>query len=332
MAMRLWRLSMCTLLAVVFLGASPAPAQDEAEKQKSHAELQALRLQRQAEIQALNEQILNAQRELEKLNAALEQQLADSKAHIAELMARREQLEAQRALKVARARYSPAEVQVRLAPAAQYRIGVVVNNKEGAKPGIAVANVLEDSPAAKADIRPGDYIQSINNIQLRDYDALASLVQAAGEQLLTLVIVRQEKPNEFYSIVKRLTPEKAPAAGGGLPPVANEATQALRLLTKARVPGINLFPSSDEVRKAKEEMDPKAFATWVQEQIGPGVDVRLGEDGVVIYLLKPQPDKSFKYYMRGPQTDDADPLKRIEERLQRLEEMVQKLVESKKDE
>lgn len=63
--------------------------------------------------------------------------------------------------------------------------------------GIYITQVTENSPAATKDIRPGDILLQIDNVQITDMDILESQLSAfTKEQNVTLVIYRNG--DQFY--------------------------------------------------------------------------------------------------------------------------------------
>ncbi len=65
-----------------------------------------------------------------------------------------------------------------------YRIGVgCKKNEDGdATPGLEIESVFEDSPAAKAGIKVGDRLLSVDNQAIDSLDDIVSAVQSAGEE------------------------------------------------------------------------------------------------------------------------------------------------------
>jgi serine protease Do len=63
----------------------------------------------------------------------------------------------------------------------------------GAKEGVLVAAVTDDSPAAHAGIRAGDVITSVNGNPVRSREDLVREVSSAGEDEVTIGIVRDKK-------------------------------------------------------------------------------------------------------------------------------------------
>ncbi len=72
--------------------------------------------------------------------------------------------------------------------------------------------VREDGPAWAAGLRPGDRILRVDNEPVRDFAALARLVRAAGDRLLTLLVV---SPGDREPRLIRVQPRPLPATEAG---------------------------------------------------------------------------------------------------------------------
>lgn len=86
--------------------------------------------------------------------------------------------------------------------------------------GVVVNRILEDTPAARAGLRPGDVITSINNQSIPAAESVAELVSAyeVGTRLMV-------------SFVRQGRERTVPVALGALPPVANQAGSASRTMS-----------------------------------------------------------------------------------------------------
>jgi len=109
-----------------------------------------------------------------------------------------------------------------LAPG-QGRLGIGVEDLTGqlasyfgTKDGILVRSVDDGSPAAKAGVKAGDVITSINGDAVKDVDALlARLGKMEDGAEVTIGLVRDHKPLTLKAtIAPRATPRRVPGRGG----------------------------------------------------------------------------------------------------------------------
>lgn len=91
--------------------------------------------------------------------------------------------------------------------------------------GALVNQVLEDSPAAKAGLVPGDIITGFNGAPINDSSDLPPLVGALmpGTKA-TITVIRDGKPKDLNVTLTELSEESASA--GGLPAVPGKPAQA----------------------------------------------------------------------------------------------------------
>jgi hypothetical protein len=82
-----------------------------------------------------------------------------------------------------------------------YRVGIGCKAKDEAdsQPGLEVETVFEDTPAAKAGVRPGDRLIRIDAQSIQTHDDIVSAVQKAGEEHRTVKIevMRGEESTEY---------------------------------------------------------------------------------------------------------------------------------------
>jgi serine protease Do len=77
----------------------------------------------------------------------------------------------------------------------------------GAKDGgVLVTSVTEGSPAAKAGLKAGDVITSVNGDRVRDYDTLASELRGIENADVTLGIVRDRKESTVKATLEDSSP------------------------------------------------------------------------------------------------------------------------------
>lgn len=69
------------------------------------------------------------------------------------------------------------------------------------KGGVLVAQVAPNGPAAKARIRPGDIILTVNNIPVKTPDDLAKVMQAVKDgQAISMLVTRRGEPQRYLAI------------------------------------------------------------------------------------------------------------------------------------
>src|SRR5581483_9037772 len=85
--------------------------------------------------------------------------------------------------------------------------------------GLVIAEVLPDSPAAKAGLQKFDVVTKFNDQQLVDASQFSTLVRGAGKDAdATLTILRQAKEQTVpVKIGERMAPQRMPSPGGGEP-------------------------------------------------------------------------------------------------------------------
>lgn len=101
-----------------------------------------------------------------------------------------------------------AKVDVAPAKPSEYWIGVVLAAPdEGDQPGIRVADVMPDGPAAKAGIRPGDRLTKAGGKPIKAVADLIRAIDAAKGKPLGLELVREGKTQKL-----EVTPQKRPVS------------------------------------------------------------------------------------------------------------------------
>jgi S1-C subfamily serine protease len=84
--------------------------------------------------------------------------------------------------------------------------------------GVLVSQVTEDSAAAKAGVKPGDVITSINGVVIKSNTELRNAIglSRVGE-MLDVALIRDRKPLHVTAIIVDLPPTTAAAAKKGSP-------------------------------------------------------------------------------------------------------------------
>jgi serine protease Do len=72
--------------------------------------------------------------------------------------------------------------------------------------GVLVSSVTEDSPAAKAGLKAGDVITSVNGDRVRDYEGLINELNSAQANEVTLGIVRDKKESTVKATLEDARP------------------------------------------------------------------------------------------------------------------------------
>jgi serine protease Do len=96
------------------------------------------------------------------------------------------------------------------------RLGVTVNELTdqlaayfGAKSGLLVTSVADGSAAARAGVKAGDVITSINGQQVRSREDLLSAVRESSEEEVTLGIVRDKKEQSLRVKIEPRRPSRS---------------------------------------------------------------------------------------------------------------------------
>ncbi|MCA1585612.1 MAG: PDZ domain-containing protein [Acidobacteria bacterium] len=76
--------------------------------------------------------------------------------------------------------------------------------------GVLVTDVPESSAAAKAGLKAGDVITSVNGAPVRDYGALARELQASKASKVTVGVLRDRKAMTFEATVENDRPSRRP--------------------------------------------------------------------------------------------------------------------------
>jgi serine protease Do len=71
--------------------------------------------------------------------------------------------------------------------------------------GVVVSNVVPESPAAKAGIRPGDVIRQVNQKPVKDVEDFTGKIEKAKEQETILLLIQRGENTLFAAI----TPAKS---------------------------------------------------------------------------------------------------------------------------
>jgi hypothetical protein len=98
------------------------------------------------------------------------------------------------------------KVDVRVAEPSEYWIGVVLAAPaEDEQPGIKVADVMPDGPAAKAGIRAGDRLTKAGGKPIKEVGDLIGAIDAAKGKPVGIELVRDGEPQKL-----QVTPQKRP--------------------------------------------------------------------------------------------------------------------------
>ena len=96
--------------------------------------------------------------------------------------------------------------------------------------GALVADVLEDSPAAKAKLQRGDVIVTFNGVPVKDPSHLRSMVaETQPDTTSTLTVLRDKDKKEFKVAITELPKDLAKASQGG--PESSKGEHALAGIT-----------------------------------------------------------------------------------------------------
>jgi serine protease Do len=147
-------------------------------------------------------------------------------------------------------------VAVPLTPAARQRLGVTADR------GVAASDVMPDSPAARAGLRRGDVITTVDGQAVADPAALRQAIHQAGpNKEITLAVVRG---TEMMEVRARL--DELPVDGITLPLVPFQPPAGLG----ARPP-MSGFPSADKVGELERRVNElERRVRELEQKRGPG--------------------------------------------------------------
>lgn len=146
-------------------------------------------------------------------------------------------------------------------------LGLPRGSRDG---GALVVNVTPESPAAKAGLRQGDVIRSVDGKKVTEFKDLARLVAAAGPNARSRLVVWREGREQTVAVALGRMPEDQTAANENAPRERSEASAARTL-------GASLAPVTREARQ-RFGLEENAKGALV-------VDVRRGTPGAEAGLM-----------------------------------------------
>jgi len=126
--------------------------------------------------------------------------------------------------------------------------------------GVPIADVMADSPAAKAGLRRGDIIQSVNGLPTRDGVSLQTLVQRIAPGSAVPVVLIRDGKSVTVDVTLAARPKEVTDAGGGRPTDMSTGTNnplglSVRELTPSAARSLNLRPGVKGVQIVEVSQD-----------------------------------------------------------------------------
>jgi serine protease Do len=125
--------------------------------------------------------------------------------------------------------------------------------------GALVADIMDDSPAAKAKLQRGDIITAYNGARINDPAHLRALVaDTAPDTTVTLSVLREKHPRDVKIIIGELPKDLAKASRGGSD--TGKGDHALAGVTVEPLPERGGRSGRKEAGVAVAEVDPDSSA------------------------------------------------------------------------
>jgi hypothetical protein len=212
-----------------------------------------------------------------------------------------------------------------------YRIGIGLSERAG-DDGIRVAEVADESPAAKAGIQAGDKIVSVNGQLIQDSESLVDAVQAAGksDKELKLVILSGDDEKTI-----ELKPEKQETSfrrvwegmGAQVPPAQPFGFS----------PGVPMVQgwvmNPDDMQKMQGQFQFKLNESELPENIRKMIEANvkkaLQSANKNIGAKKGDEVKSKKYSDDDNDESLRDEIDELEDEIAEIKSMLQKLIDKK---
>jgi hypothetical protein len=155
----------------------------------------------------------------------------------------------------------------------------------GIEHGLAVGEVVPDSPAAKADIRRFDILTKVNDHELTDLDDLVKAVEASEGKEITITILRDGK-QQTANVIAAKRPANQRLDVIVKPEVAEEIRRVEDALRKLKAKtgdgGINFYVPRPGVVAPRAEMNrvwSKMFGEATRAEFPTDLSIRVTKDG-----------------------------------------------------